>query len=483
MGEEKIVGNMENGASSSTEAASNSNTPQDINESSHEHHGEHSHHHHHHHHHSSSHHHSSGARYGSFNDKKKRKRRHSRIRRWFRKLKKTIKQMNNKKRITFVCALALAFIMMFSIGLDLVTTIMNAKAEKEANEREETGNYSDVLVVELINSEGILITDAVSRYLKVDLLAEYNKNVKLSNFVESGKRYDAQKPVSLQLSTVGSVASMYKIEIADNAQFNNAQVEYFDYASGTFDFKHLYVNTKYHYRVTAYTNGGVVVETGSFTTADTPRILSIDGLTNVRDIGNWMTDSGKRIKQGLLIRGTEMDGAVEKGYYLTNEGLSDMLNIYGIKFDMDLRSESETLIRSGGHRDTLGSRVEHKYYDMVMYGGIFDDKVNGPEIVKAVFTDLANPNNYPMYLHCTYGCDRTGTVCYLLEALLGVSRGDCLKEYGLSNMPIELIRKVETGLAEYGPNLTLKEQTELYLMSCGVTMDQINSIREIFLGE
>lgn len=477
MGEEKIVGNMENGASSSTEAASNSNTPQDINESSHEHHGEHSHHHRHHHHHSSSHHHRSGARYGSFNDKKKRKRRHSRIRRWFRKLKKTIKQMNNKKRITFVCALALAFIMMFSIGLDLVTTIMNAKAEKEANEREENGNYSDVLVVELINGEGILITDAVSRYLKVDLLAEYNKNVKLSNFVEGGKRYDAQKPVSLQLSTVGSVASMYKIEIADNAQFNNAQVEYFDCASGTFDFKHLYVNTKYHYRVTAYTNGGVVVETGSFTTADTPRILSIDGLTNVRDIGNWMTDSGKRIKQGLLIRGTEMDGAVESHYYLTYEGLDDMLNVYGIKFDMDLRSELATPLGS----DALGSRVEHKYYDMVMYESIFTEE--GRAKVKAVFTDLANPNNYPMYLHCTYGCDRTGTVCYLLEALLGVSRGDCLKEYGLSNMPIELILAVETGLAQYGANLTLREQVELYLSSCGVTVDQMNTIREIFLGE
>ena len=88
-----------------------------------------------------------------------------------------------------------------------------------------------------------------------------------------------------------------------------------------------------------------------------------------------------------------------------------------------------------------------------------------------------------MYLHCTYGCDRTGTVCYLLEALLGVSRGDCLKEYGLSNMPIELILAVETGLAQYGANLTLREQVELYLSSCGVTVDQMNTIREIFLGE
>jgi protein tyrosine/serine phosphatase len=118
---------------------------------------------------------------------------------------------------------------------------------------------------------------------------------------------------------------------------------------------------------------------------------------------------------------------------------------------------------------------------MAMYSGIFTEE--GMAKVKAVFTDLANPNNYPMYLHCTYGCDRTGTICYLLEALLGVSRGDCLRDYGLSNLPLHLIREVESGLANYGETLTLKQQTELYLISCGVSMDEISSIREIFLGE
>jgi protein tyrosine/serine phosphatase len=85
-------------------------------------------------------------------------------------------------------------------------------------------------------------------------------------------------------------------------------------------------------------------------------------------------------------------------------------------------------------------------------------------------------------LHCTYGCDRTGTVCYLLEALLGVSRGDCLRDYGLSNLRPENIQAVENGLANYEGD-TLKEQAESYLLSCGVSEYQINSIRNIFLGE
>ena len=236
----------------------------------------------------------------------------------------------------------------------------------------------------------------------------------------------------------------------------------------------MYTNTEYFYRVTVCTTNGVESSTGRFKTADTPRILSIEGLSNVRDIGNWKTDSGKRIKQGLLIRGTELDGAIYDAYHLTNKGLSDFINIYGINTDIDLRADTPLSM------DALGSQVEHRYYDMVMYEGIFTE--NGKEKIRAVFSDLANPDNYPVYLHCTYGNDRTGTVCYLLEAILGVSKGDLLREYGLSNMNISYIKSVETGLGAYSGN-TIKEQAESYLLSCGVTEYQIESIRNIFLGD
>ena len=266
----------------------------------------------------------------------------------------------------------------------------------------------------------------------------------------------------------------YKIELALDEHFSDATVTYLEAVFGICEFEHLYTNTQYFYRVTAYTGKGIAVVTGSFKTADTPRILSIEGISNVRDIGNWRTDSGKRIKQGLLFRGTELDGSVESGYHLTNEGLMDMLQVLGIKTDLDLRAQ--TVISM----DALGSRVEHRYYDMVMYAEIFTDA--GKEKVRMVFSDLANPDNYPIYLHCTYGRDRTGTVCYLLEALLGVSRGDCLKDYGLSNMNIANIQAVEEGLKTYA-GTTLKEQAEAYLLSCGISEYQIESIRNIFLGD
>ena len=199
---------------------------------------------------------------------------------------------------------------------------------------------SGILNVEVYNQEGLLVKNAVNKYLLTDLLNPANANVLPSSFANKDEgRLDAQVPVSLRLSVKEGSAISYKIELATNDSFANAQVYYLESSSGVFDFKHLYANTTYYYRVTVYTRQGTDTATGQFKTADTPRILSIDGLSNVRDIGNWRTDSGKRIKQGLLIRGTEMDGAVESVYYLTNAGLVDMLEIFGIKTDIDLRAQ------------------------------------------------------------------------------------------------------------------------------------------------
>ena len=385
-----------------------------------------------------------------------------------RSSKRKKKKIN--KKIIWAVVITLAVI----IAIFVIVFENSGSHHVNYGEHESGALPSNILSVEVINEDGRLVKDAVSQYLLADLVNPENANVIPSSFSNGDGRLDAQVPVALKLSVKGGKAISYTIELADNDLFIDAETSYIGENRGTNEFKHLYANTTYYYRVTAYTSSGSDSVVGHFKTSDTPRILSIDGLYNVRDIGNWQTDSGKRIKQGLLIRGTEMDGAVESKYHLTNEGLIDMLEVFDIKTDIDLRAKT-TL-----SKDALGACVEHNYYDMVMYDGVFTDK--GKERVRTVFAELADPDNYPIYLHCTYGCDRTGIICYLLEAMLGVSRGDCLKDYGLSGMFITNIQVIETGLKAYEGD-TLKEQAESYLLSCGVSEYQIESIRNIFLGE
>ena len=332
-----------------------------------------------------------------------------------------------------------------------------------------------VLDVSMENPNAVLVKEAVRRYMELDMTNPQNAKEVPENFREAPYRIDTEETVSLNFSVTDATAICYEVIWSKDPLFKNAVIEMIPGSRATYRFSHLFADTTYYYQVTAYTSAGTAIsKKGSFKTADMPRILSIDGIYNVRDIGNKNTSYGKKVKQGLLYRGTELDGSVEKSYHITNNGLADMLFNLGIKTDMDLRAETSV------SKDALGTRVNHYYYDMFLYNAIFTE--NGKKRVLAVFSDLANRENYPIYMHCTYGCDRTGTVCYLLLAFLGVSEDDCLKDYGLSNMQIKNIMLVRNSLEAYAGD-DLKAKVTEYLLSCGITFEQLEEIKSIFLGD
>ena len=134
--------------------------------------------------------------------------------------------------------------------------------------------------------------------------------------------------------------------------------------------------------------------------------------------------------------------------------------------------------------DALGTSVEHIYYSIPMYEGVFEDYAK--DRVRSVFSKLAQESSYPVYLHCTYGIDRTGTICYLLGAMLGMSEHDLLREYRLSalyhgTVPQSSLGKFMEELQTY-PGDTLQEKAQWYLLSIGVTEQELTAIRQILLA-
>lgn len=243
----------------------------------------------------------------------------------------------------------------------------------------------------------------------------------------------------------------------------------------------LKTGTTYYYKVIV----GYEVFTGSFHTAESTRFISLPGVYNTRDIGGYTTIDGKKVKQGILIRGTEIDGlgVVSDGdsYFLKDK---ESVKEFGFVLDMDLRSEIQF---SANYKSRLGENVIHRIYaNSFLYKSIFTEE--GKQAVKEVFTDLANPNNYPIYLHCTYGADRTGTTVFLLQGLLGISEKQMLDDYmltGLFSKGFENNSKINGifgGLEEYNGE-TVNEKIENYLLSVGVTKEQIEMIRNIFLED
>ncbi len=155
--------------------------------------------------------------------------------------------------------------------------------------------------------------------------------------------------------------------------------------------------------------------------------------------------------------------------------ISPKMKALGIKTDFDLRHTGE---------DILGPEVQHFYYDALQYHHAFTPA--GKEAVRRLFTDLADPDNYPAYLHCTYGLDRTGTMSYLLLGLLGVSDKDLHRDYELSALYHDWLTQEHMDLMVdmIGdlPGSNTQQRVEYFLLSTGVTKEQIESIRTIFLG-
>ena len=252
----------------------------------------------------------------------------------------------------------------------------------------------------------------------------------------------------------------------------------------------LQTGKQYYFRLTLQlSDGQSVAKTGALETAAGVRMISLDGASNVRDIGGWKTESGKTIKQGLLYRGGEIDGGRNTGYpdfCLTKKGIAQLRGL-GIKTDLDLRSEENKV----SEHSILGADVTREFYNAAQYQHVLD--AANAETTRKIFSDLAKKEAYPIYLHCSHGVDRAGTTVFLLEALLGVSKENLIRDYELSafyynyqqvNRLLEnggnLMKLIE-GLEKYSGE-TFSDKVISFMLSIGVTADELNSLRSIFLG-
>lgn len=425
---------------------------------------EHHHHHRHHHHH----HHSSKSR------KNKNKKGNRKLKSFFK---------DNKKKLLKISGIILIVLLLVVIAV--LSDVVFSKKQLEQSTENPTKTVDKTINVELpyFTDEVVLVDNSVVEYIN----SENTDSIKLIyDKYSNNQRLDFDVPVKLSYNIESipqgqSVVSAH-FEIADNQNLNNAKIYRVKNENTGVEVRNLKTNTTYYYKsVIKFSNGFVSTGQGSFKTADTPRIILVDGIVNFRDFGGWNTSYGTEVKQGLLYRGSELDGIVNPKYTITSNGITHLLTELDIRTDMDLRNEAEI----GSVDSPLGNKVTHKIYNAGMY--IYTFNSVGKASIKKIFTDLANEKNYPVYMHCTYGLDRTGTVCYLLGAILGMSEEDLMRDYMLSYFyhgwtNDEEMEDFITKLKRFeGDNI--KEKSENFLYSAGVTEKEIASIRNIFIGD
>ena len=91
-----------------------------------------------------------------------------------------------------------------------------------------------------------------------------------------------------------------------------------------------------------------------------------------------------------------------------------------------------------------------------------------------------------MIIHCWGGADRTGTVIFLLEALLGMEEDMLMRDYELTSLSIwgkrdhtsDEFQEFLDILRDFSPSrMDLKSQIEGYLISIGISSKDIAAIR------
>ncbi len=317
---------------------------------------------------------------------------------------------------------------------------------------------------------------------------EKNGSVTLQSIKDSYRynvdRLDVGLPVTIAYEVKGMPegceVSSAKLEISEDAQYTAPRRFTMEGIRCSADVYLLKTNTKHYFRITLnLSNGAQAGVQGTFKTANTPRILSIEGVPDVRDIGGWTTTDGSTVRQGLLYRGGELDGAVKSDYKITQTGIDHMLRVLKVRTQMDLRDPAV----NGGAASPLGNAVNHAYYKAPQYVDVF--KSANVQTMRRIFAELANADNYPIYIHDANGMEQTGTVCYLLEAVLGVNEDDLLRDYRMSTLCHGGVHGTEMDafLEQFGKlsGDTAQEKAEGYLLSIGITADEIASIRSILL--
>ncbi len=231
-------------------------------------------------------------------------------------------------------------------------------------------------------------------------------------------------------------------------------------------------------------NGRACSETRSFTTKAAPRTVSISGMSNVRDLGGKITSSGKKVRYGMVFRGADLSR-------LTQEGIEKAVGELGIKTELDLRA------RLSGGVSPFGNNVRYLSVTAPYYEGIAARESR--DELRDELLVFADADNYPIYFHCSIGRDRTGTLAFLLLALLGVEEDEIDLDYELSffssfggyvasgavkkTPPSEMIAKYGgmKAIVSSGNKGSLCENAELFVKKLGLKAEDVEAIRSNLL--
>lgn len=247
----------------------------------------------------------------------------------------------------------------------------------------------------------------------------------------------------------------------------------------------LFMRTRYYWKVVSL-DGEEESPTFTFITANEyPRAIYAQGASNIRDIGALERYDGTRLRQGCIYRGTCLESIIDREYQLTQRGICALRDKLKIKSDVDLRKEVYGKLTESA----LGDAVN--YVQLIGRGYELFYAQENLHYCKALIEFLADENNYPAYVHCMGGADRTGTLFFFLGMLLGVKFEYLVADYNITTLTVLGRRYTPMSMAENdyayfwaGPDFdgdhaptVMKNAKRFLVEKCGVSEETVERLK------
>lgn len=336
--------------------------------------------------------------------------------------------------------------------------------------------------IEVVNIENA----AVQAYM-ADSTYYYNNDYKTSvitkyNTDRYGKRlyWPQGKKVTWTPTVSADSIREIRVTVSEHSNFHQPiTFNTFSKSDSSYVIRNNLPNRQYYYKVEEFLVNGEVnrVAQGVYRTVGQVRMIQVDNCSNVRDLGGWPTQYGVRVKYGLLFRSANLDR-------ITSKGLHDFVDNLNVRAELDLRSESKlNYSKLGKDKDFL-----------LLHHGAY---ISGLQKRSQVYvTDLRwiiarLKEGKSVDWHCAIGCDRCGTVSFLIEGLLGMSEIDICRDYELSTLSLgkknkrtrSSLKSMFNYIRGFGPGNDLAQCFYNYWLSLGMREGELNYFLEKMLGE
>lgn len=250
----------------------------------------------------------------------------------------------------------------------------------------------------------------------------------------------------------------------------------------------------YYYKVT--TADGKPLTSGAVKATGRRRMIHLESVHNMRDIGGIPTLDGRRLRYGKIYRGGELTkpGKNERrnmvDTLVSAEDARVMHDYLHIRGEIDFRNDRELGYHDGIEGNDvnfspIGSDVT--YYNIRLPQPYrIEEDANFGKVLKVILSYLRRGE--AVYVHCVAGADRTGALNFMLEGLLGVGEDQLMKDYELTTFSKYGLRHRDSndwkqGLAKLRalPGATMQDKIRYMFKQQGATDAELQEFADLML--